>query len=211
MEQVTEDLFTVADAPKLEVENENGRVDVEVGADDTVHVRSTLSDPSTIDYRVQQDGDVVRVVAKGVSKGGLLSFMRRSGEVAISVAVPRRTDVAAGTVNGDVVLQGVEGSGRLSTVNGKLVMSDVKGDFEGSTVNGGISFSGEMAPGSKNEFSTVNGGVKVRLQGGTRVKMDASTVNGSVSVTPPEEPPTANGEEEARLDVATVNGSVTVA
>ena len=229
MPEVMEDSFAVHDKPRLVVANEIGDVLVSSGPDGVVSIQATIEPAGTIDYKVRQDGGTISVEAKRKKSGGLLqkTFGPR-GRADISVEVPRRVAAEIATVLGDVRLRDVEGSGKLATVNGKLVvdrvqgdfecsvvngslvMDDVTGSFQASTVNGGISFAGEMAPGSKNGFETVNGQVRVKLRTGTRVNVSATTVNGGFSNKPPDTAGGVQTAEPAELSVSTVNGSVTV-
>jgi DUF4097 and DUF4098 domain-containing protein YvlB len=226
MPEIVEDSFAVQDEPRLVVDIEAGDVVVSPGPEQVVRIRASMERPETVDYKVRQDGGTIFVEAKRKKTGGLLpKVFGPQGRSDISVTVPRRVETRLGTVRGDVRLRDTVGSGKLSTVNGKLLVENAEGDFEcsvvngklemdnvtgafkASTVNGRISFTGDLAPGSKNSFSTVNGDVRVRLGGLVKVNVKATTVNGSFSSEPPDVAP---GTQAAELSVSTVNGSVAV-
>ena len=212
--QLRDDSFSVGPAPKLEVDNENGRIVVNAGADGTIRVQASVRKAPRVEYNVSQSGNTVMVEAytKAVITGP-------EGSSDITVTVPRDTSVELKTENGNVELWRTIGSGTLATTNGEVVMVGVVGEFDASTVNGDITFDGAFVPGGDNEFSIVNGSAILSLQREPNLNIDASTTTGSVRVRLQTLQATIDkdthvvgtvGDGEADLKIRSVNGTITV-
>lgn len=212
--QLRDDSFSVGPTPKLEVDNENGRIIVNAGADGTIRVQAAVKRAQRVDYTVSQTGNTVTVMArtKAVITG-------TEGSSDITVTVPSDTSVELKTENGNVELWQTTGSGTLATTNGEVFMVGVVGEFDATTVNGDITFDGLLVPGGDSEFNLVNGDAILRLQGEPSLNIDSSTDTGSVRVRLQTLEATIDkdthvvgtvGDGEADLTIHTVNGTITV-
>jgi len=168
--ETREDRFTVAGSVRLVVDSQNGRIEVEAGPDDEVHVQATLRGADRLEYEVRQEGDTITVTSRKTRRV-LFGFGPGTDLV---ITVPTNTVVDLDTSNGRIELTGIRGSGSLDTSNGKIVLKDIVGDYVGDTSNGSITIAG--MEGSA-RLSTSNGGVDIRDVIG---EFDIETSNGRI-------------------------------
>jgi hypothetical protein len=217
------------------------QVDAEkkVRADDEAEARKILGQ---IRIDVQAGPSAVRIETKMPKREDrgfwdMLTGNNRSVGVSYRVKVPRGAIVETDNVNGNILLTGTRGTGRLETVNGNikiegtggaLVLESTNGNIEvtraegavkASTTNGNIETELTRLAADKDlGFSTTNGGVTVRLPRDARLAVDAATTNGSIDSafevdggqsTRKRLTGTINGGG-ARLHIRTTNGSVDI-
>jgi hypothetical protein len=117
-------------------------------------------------------------------------------EYDIEVRVPRGASVEVSTVNdGDVTVEGVNGSFDLKNVNGAVHLVDAGGSGSINTVNGDVEATFARAPGEPSSFRTVNGELDVTfpanlsadlafrtMQGDVYTDFDVAAVNGPAEV-----------------------------
>jgi len=100
-------------------------------------------------------------------------------EVEYTLTVPRSVVIdGVDLVNGDLVIDGVEGEIDADTVNGSVVVRGGMGEIELETVNGRIEV--DLAPAAAGDVSleSVNGTVEVFVAEAAEIR--AETVNGSI-------------------------------
>jgi len=137
---VTEEVnnsFTVGPSPTLDVETENGKIDVRVGPDSEIIVEASIRGLDKLDYSAHQDGDTVTVLARRKERTSVFSFGNSPG-ADLTITVPASPRFNLRTSNGRIDLVGVRESGTLSSSNGAIVISDVLGDIAANTSNGRI-------------------------------------------------------------------------
>lgn len=189
------------------LENVNGSVTVELGAEGEVYlvaekVAKAMDEAKARDYlekmevSVNTEGNGVKVETVYPKASKSIFNMGFSGSVEYTVKVPPGTPLKLTTVNGAMTMNtpdcetscettngsvNVAAAGRLSatTVNGKIRFkaSDVD---EVSTTNGSIE--GEITSGKpgKGHVETVNGSVVLKVPSGAAFSLEAENVNGSV-------------------------------
>ena len=215
-EALRDDTFTVGEAPRVVIKNDNGRVRCEVGDEGSVRVRAILKNPRSVKYSVDQEGGVITVEAKGKGKASLLGFFGRGGSADVVVTAPRKTALDIGTGNGAVEASGFEGTSTVKSANGGIALQDMNGGLEVSSTNGRISLGAcegdlsvrstngritvEEAKGSLNA-STVNGAVSFSGELVRGSSNELNTVNGAVEVS-------VLGEVSLKVDASCVNGGV---
>jgi DUF4097 and DUF4098 domain-containing protein YvlB len=173
--------YSVGGSPTVVVNNDNGRITVNPGADGTVRVMATLRKPDELEYEIVQDGDSISIVAKDTTSGNFR--IGTSPGADIEITAPSDTSVQLRTSNGRVEVISMHRSGTVHSSNGKIVLEDVVGDFDVTTSNGGVTvsratgtcdietsngrieFDGEIVPGGDNRMRTSNGSVEVTLRG----------------------------------------------
>ncbi len=215
-EALRDETFTVGEAPRVVVKNDNGRVRCEVGDAGSVRVAATLRHPRAVKYSIKQEGDVVTVEAKSKGKSSLLGFFGHGGSADIVVTAPRNTVLEVGTANGGIEASGFESESSVRSTNGGMTLQDMTGGLEASSTNGKITLSaceGDLA------VSSTNGRITVEEAKGS---INASTVNGAVSFSGELVPGSRNelntvngpvevqllGEVSVRVDAACVHGSL---
>lgn len=216
--------------------NINGAVRIEAGTGNTVEVRAVKrwrrGDPDEVRIEARMagsgNGDVIICALWGerasCDENGYHSNRDRSTSsrnndvsVQFTVRVPRNARVDASTVNGELVIGGVNGNIEASTVNGDVEALSNAGRVRASTVNGSILVRTTVPESDDLEYSTVNGSVTLELPANTNADVHLSTVNGRIST---DFPMTLDGSINPRriratignggprLRVSTVNGSV---
>lgn len=178
-----------------------------------------------IEIRVTRSGDRLEIdTRRPSSSNSLFSWLFGngvSGDVSYTVSVPRRTDVAVGTVNGHVEVRGVAGHVEAGTTNGGIEMEDIRGSVDAGTTNGGIRVRlAEVEAGRSMSFSTTNGRIHVTVPRSARVTLDASTTNGGIDL---DDLPAADIRTHGRrhleaeingggptIELSTTNGGITI-
>lgn len=101
---------------------------------------------------------------------------RRTVTVAMTLLVPRGTELRVSTGNGAIAVDRVAGQVQASTGNGRVRVTDTEGAVRVSTGNGDVDVTGARAP---VRVSTGNGRVTIATTDGP---VEARTGNGSIDV-----------------------------
>lgn len=216
--------------------NINGAVRIEAGTGNTVEVQAVKrwrrGDPDEVRIEARMagggNGDVIICALwgeratcdeDGYHSNRDRSVSSRNNDVSVqfTVRVPANARVDASTVNGELVIGGVNGNIEASTVNGDVEALSNAGRVRASTVNGSILVRTTVPESEDLEYSTVNGSVTLELPANINADVHLSTVNGRIST---DFPMTLDGSINPRriratignggprLRVSTVNGSV---
>ncbi|MGA8220996.1 MAG: DUF4097 family beta strand repeat-containing protein [Candidatus Acidiferrales bacterium] len=203
------------------LENVNGSVQVEGWARDEVQVEAVKTSASDAQ-------DLERVMIEVESQPGKVSVHTRypkgdGGEVAVEyhVHVPYRVLLGSiGTVNGSVLVRGVEGSGALKSVNGNVEVLNSSGRFSAKTTNGDLHLELRklLDEGGPMNIETVNGSVVLGLPSDAHANLDVTSMNGDFTS---DLPMTSTGSIQAtrayraklgpgggEISVRTVNGAI---
>jgi hypothetical protein len=165
------------------LENVNGSVHVEGWERDEVEVRAVMtarSDPHDLDrvkIEVQSQPGKVAVRTRYPEGQGV--------EVAVEYLVHVPYHVLLGsieTVNGSVLVRGVEGSGELRSVNGDVEVLASSGRFSAKTTNGNLHLElRRLLDGGPMNIETVNGSVVLGLPSDARADLKVLNMNGNFS------------------------------
>jgi hypothetical protein len=204
------------------LENVNGSVRVQGWERDEVEVRAvktSISDP--------RDADRVKIEV--CSQPGQVAVHTRypqgeGVEVAVEylVHVPYRVLLGSvETVNGSVMVRGVEGGGELRSVNGDVDVVDSSGRFSAKTTNGNLHLQlRQLLDGGPMNIETVNGSVILGLPSNAQADLKILSMNGDVyselPVTSTTGTPAArafraklgHGSGGGQISVRTVNGGI---
>jgi hypothetical protein len=188
--------YTLNPGGKLEVENQNGAIDISGWDQNTVDISGTkyANSPERLrDLRVEVTHAADLVTIRTIPPA---EHWGNSG-VRYSIRVPRRTELARiASSNGSIQVDSIDGSARLHTSNGPIRGNGVTGSLDMDTSNGRI------------DLTDVNGAVTARTSNGAiDLTFDAvrdvraSTSNGGISLRLPAEP-------GASLRARTSNGAI---
>jgi hypothetical protein len=192
---------TVQAGRSVYVRNLNGNVRVEAGTGDKVEVRGEKTwrrgNPDDVKITVKQvgsgNGDVLVCALwndrSSCDEDGYHSHSDgwRDGDnhndvsVEFVVTLPAGVKVDAGTVNGDVNVDGATSDVVAHTVNGSVEARSTGGAVSARTTNGDVRVSAAKLDSDHSEFSTVNGTVTVSLPASINADVDMRTVNGSLT------------------------------
>lgn len=228
---------TVASGGRVRLSNVNGdvRVGAATGGEVEIIGRYRGSGKYGEDYRVEvfETGDGVRacVVRRGDEcdengyrsrdRGRWDDDDRPRGRVDLEVRVPRGLHVSAGSVSGDVFVDGVEGEVRASAVSGDVTVERVRASsLSASSVSGDIVARVDQLTGTGDlKFSSVSGDVTAELPKDFHADLRMSTVSGDIDSS---FPITLQGRASSRrlegrignggrrLSVSTVSGDLTL-
>jgi hypothetical protein len=108
----------------------------------------------------------------------------QGAEVAVEYRIHVPTHVLLGgvnTVNGSVIVKGVEGGGELKTVNGNVEVFDSAGRFSEKTTNGNLRLElSRVLDGGPMKLETVNGSVILGLPEDVKANVNALSMNGEL-------------------------------
>ena len=189
---------------KIEVENQNGGIDISGWDQNTVEISGTkyASSPDRLkDLRVEishtQDLVAIRTIPPVEHWG--------NASVRYSIRVPRRTELARiASSNGSIHIDSIEGSARLHTSNGPIRGNGVTGSLDIETSNGRVELTDVNGPVTAR---TSNGAIDLTFDAVREVR--ASTSNGGISLRLPSAPSaglrarTSNGAIHSDFDVTT--------
>ncbi len=202
------------------LENVNGSVQVEGWDRDEVEVSAVKSsnnderDLSQVKIEVQSDSGHVAVRTR-YPKG-------QGAQVAVEyhVHVPYRVLLGSiETVNGSVVVRGVDGTGDLRSVNGNVEVLNSSGRFSAKTTNGNLHLElRRLQDGAPMRIETVNGSVILGLPADGSANLSVLSMNGDLDSDLPVtstagSPATHNfraklGTGGGDISVRTINGGV---
>jgi len=164
---------------------DNGAIRVTGWDRDSVAVVAKVQTQARTDEDAQALARQVHITASGgrIAADGPSTGRRESWSVSFDVMVPRRTDLAARTVNGPIEVGDVTGRMDLNAVNGPLSLGGVGGDVHARTVNGPlvVTLSGARWDGTGLDSETENGPVTLSIPAGYAAHLETGTVNGPMS------------------------------
>lgn len=218
--QTFEHSYPLAPGGSFLLENVNGSVQVEGWDRDEVEVEAV----KTTDFEGQ---DLERVKIDVDSAPGHVSVHTRypkgeGVEVAVEyhVHVPYRVLLGCiGTVNGSVLVRGVDGGGDLHSVNGNVEVLNSAGRFSAKTTNGDLRLElRQVLDGAPMNLETVNGSVVLGLPSDAKANLRVLSMNGefhselpvtsTVAATPASAFRGKLGIGGGEISVRTINGGV---
>ncbi|MGH9781391.1 MAG: DUF4097 family beta strand repeat-containing protein [Candidatus Acidiferrales bacterium] len=160
--------------------NVNGSVQVDGWDRNQVEVRAVKTalhnseDLDRVQISVQSDGEHMDVSTHYPEGSGV--------EVTVEyhIRVPYRVQLAnVDTVNGDVHVRGVSGTGTLDSINGSVEVLDSDGRFNARTTNGDVRLELKRLPqGGPIQLATVNGSVVLSLPPDANAEINVANRNG---------------------------------
>ncbi|HEV3470555.1 MAG TPA: hypothetical protein VG148_14625 [Pyrinomonadaceae bacterium] len=174
---------------RVEVRGINGPVEVNTAETDTADVRVTYSGGGPEDGpRVVVEHRPAELVVRGEGRGGdFWRWLRGGGDtrVAVTLTVPRRSEVAAKGVNGPVEVGEVEGPVTVTGVNGRVDVAPAGGRTEVSGVNGNVKLAVTRISSEGLDVKGVNGNVEVFLRSSLDADLEVRGNNGQVTLNVP--------------------------
>ena len=166
----------------FQLDNVNGSVRVEGWDREEVEV-------SAVKVAKDESSDLSQVQIDMESKPGTVAVRTlyakgQGAEVAVEyhIHVPYRVLLGSvNTVNGSVIVKGVEGGGELKTVNGNVEVFDSAGRFSEKTTNGNLRLElSKVLDGGPMKLETVNGSVILGLPQDVKANVNALSMNGEL-------------------------------
>lgn len=220
--------YSLKSGGRLEIVNQNGSIHASASTSADVEVIAVREVRASTDQAAQEllrkfeirDEVAPDRVSIHVPEGERGRGQGRSRiTINYDVRIPPGLDVLLRTQNGEVRLEGLQGTFTASTTNGGITGSRLSGRIDGSTVNGGVNVSLESIAGDS-RFSAVNGGVRMNVGPGVNAELDATVVNGGVRISDdvtfaadertPQRVEGRIGSGGPRIVVHVTNGGITV-
>lgn len=187
------------------VENRNGSIEVRAWDGDSVHVLAEIEvkagslreakraiKDTGIDVESQEGDILISADYPEQSDGWHFWDWVFGRNVQVNVRfildVPKTASLEVKTVNGKVLVDGLQGPIDAHTTNGRIDIRNVGGEINAVTVNGSISARLIKLDMDRSvSLRTTNGSVRIGLPVDVHAEVRASTVNGSVSTDYPME------------------------
>jgi hypothetical protein len=165
------------------LDNVNGSVQVDGWDRNEVEVsavKTSQNDQREVELvKIEVDSTPGKIVVHTLYPKG------EGAEVAVEyhVHVPYRVLLGSvETVNGSVIVRGVDGSGALRSVNGNVEVTNSTGRFSEKTTNGNVRLElRQLADGGPMNLETVNGSVVLGLPTTARADLKVLSMNGDVT------------------------------
>jgi len=202
------------------LDNVNGSVHVDGWDRDEVEVSAVKTSQND-----QREVELVKIEVDSTPDKIVVHTRYPTGEgaevaVEYHVHVPYRILLGSvETVNGSVIVRGVDGSGALRSVNGNVEVTNSTGRFSEKTTNGNVRLElRQLADGGPMNLETVNGSVVLGLPTSARANLKVLSMNGDVTsdlpVTSAAGAPGARAYQAkmgiggGQISVRTINGGV---
>lgn len=167
-ERVEETRSVTADA-RINIQAVAHRVHVEAWDRNEMHLTGTI-DPRSQELEVSGSAESLRIEIR--QEGSTRSSYRGT----LEIRVPRGARLSAGSVSGDVEVEGVAGSVRVGTVSGDLRVTGSPSLVQVNSISGTIRLD---ATSDDIELNTVSGAATVQRAGR---RLEANTVSGALEV-----------------------------
>ncbi|MGB7023359.1 MAG: DUF4097 family beta strand repeat-containing protein [Candidatus Acidiferrales bacterium] len=178
--QVFDHTYPLQPGGLFSLANINGSVRVDGWDRNQVEVRAVKTalhnsaDLDRVQISVESDGERMAVSTHYPQGSGV--------EVTVEyhVSVPYHVQLAnVDTVNGDVHVRGVSGTGTLDSINGSVEVLDSDGRFNARTTNGDVRLElKRLAQGDPIQLATVNGSVVLSLPADADAEINVANRNG---------------------------------
>lgn len=189
--QKVNEKLDVSDDVLVDIEHQNGRVEIKGWDKDQVEVTGELSDKAE-EFIFEKRGSRV-VIEVRMPKRSSWNWKDSENGDDLVIRVPMKSRVDYSSINGDVIASDLENGGSFETVNGEIDVQNASGRLSFESVNGGIETENLMGDIS---FESVNGGIKDRGSRGDDIRYES--VNGDIYVK----------SSIKEIKVETVNGSI---
>lgn len=195
--------FEVSSNPTVSVQSFNGRIEVHVGADDTVQADVIKLGVGITSAKATEDLDNTLVTFEQEGNDVTITAVRRESDkvsnsgASVVLTVPANSTLNLTTSNGKVDVTNVTGNLQINTSNGHVTIVGASGQFHiesnngdinldarnslvyAHTNNGHITFSGTLADGP-HTFETSNGDISLTLPADASFMVNANAANGEV-------------------------------
>jgi len=192
-ESVTEEwthTYPLAAGGEIDIDNTNGRVEVEAVDGATVEVRAekiakgaTESAARELLPRITITEDI-KPDRVGIATGKMSGIMiGASFEVRYHVKAPKAATLKVSNTNGSITISAMSGNVVAHGTNGGVTGKALTGGVDASVVNGAVNIDVASVGSQKISLHTTNGGVTLALPDDAKGDVQATCVNGGISVT----------------------------
>ncbi|MCA1614229.1 MAG: hypothetical protein LC800_08835 [Acidobacteria bacterium] len=192
-ERVINDSYKLSAGASVEVTSIHGDVRIVTVDGDTaeVHIVTDASDSRDLErHKIKVEGSGDRLVVRGEnnSGGGFWRWIAgRSGRVShrVELRVPRRVELRASGIHGDLTVGALEGTLKLSGVHGTVEVARAAGQVSLAGIHGNVTVGLTNLSGDGVRVSGVHGQIEFRLASDLNADVSVSGLHGSVNVENP--------------------------
>lgn len=224
--------YQIAANGRVDIDNTNGKIEVEPSTGTTVDVvaikkvrgaddNAAKAALNNITIAEDVSPSHVKIQTKyATGSGGFHLFGGGNGQVEYHVKVPASVELHVGNTNGDVTVDGVQGSVFAETTNGGIDARNVAGKIDAETTNGGVDVEVAHVSDSGITLGCTNGHVSLTLPKDAKATISARVTNGGIDTG--NLPIEASGDNTRRrfngrlngggpkIELETTNGAVTI-
>jgi hypothetical protein len=153
-----------------------GAADVRIEA---VETRDGIAICTIYPQRAGRDGRRVDADGNGPCRGNNGNIDGDDAAIDFTVRVPAGVKLAANTVSGDIVAEGLRSPVEAASVSGDVRVA-TSGPARASTVSGDVTAAFGQTDGDEMEFASVSGDVTLRLAGNVGAEVEAQTLSGEI-------------------------------
>jgi hypothetical protein len=183
--------FKLAPGARVQVRGINGPVRIEANDSDSAEVyvkreardRSDLELHKVIIENTPDEGFVLR--GEKIDGPEWWKFWEGEVRMEVTLKIPRRSELAAKGVNGDLTVGQFDGAVRVSGVNGRVEIGRSTGKTEISGVNGGVMLGVAKLAGDGLTVKGINGGVEIRVADSLNADLEVRGLNGGIEASLP--------------------------
>jgi hypothetical protein len=178
--------YPLADGGRVEIDNVNGKIEVEAWDENTVDVRAERIGKGTTPDGAKRALERVEAITPAQVRletkvARATSWLGGGAEVRYVVKVPAGAEIDVETVNGGIDVSGVRGPVTAETTNGGVTARRIGGPIDASTTNGGVDVDVDEVAERGIELGCTNGGINLRLPRDSKATLDARITNGGIS------------------------------
>lgn len=176
---VTKSSTPVTGDRTLDVQSENGAIDVQVWDSSEVEVEATIR--ATTQERLEKTNVITKVEGSSIVVSVQWPDGKRLGSegASLSIRVPKCKGSVLKTSNGAIKAAGRLGPGKFHSSNGAITVTDIDGALDVSSSNGAINVTGAHA---QVNAKTSNGKITIALADDAKGPVNLASSNGSVTL-----------------------------
>jgi hypothetical protein len=106
----------------------------------------------------------------------------REYTIVYHMRVPINWNLTISNVNGDIVVDALQGNGQLDVVNGQVRVRDMIGNLDAKTTNGNVDVQMQLPLSGQCKLGTVNGTIDLTVPPITSAQFNAVLVSGKISL-----------------------------
>lgn len=183
--------YQLAPDGRIEIDNTNGKIEVEPSTGNTVdvvaikkaHGADDAAAKAALD-RITIAEDVspsqIKIETKQPSNNGGFHLLSGGSSVEYHVKVPVGAEVHATTTNGGIDISGLQGTVVAETTNGGIGGHDIGGSIRAETTNGAVDVDVTRVAEGGISLSCTNGGVGLKLPHDAKADISAHVTNGGI-------------------------------
>ena len=215
--------FELKPGARLEVQDINGKVEIQTSETKTaeVYVRRAADSPNSLQRReitIEQTADGLLVRARTTHLGFWDHLFGRNPKEEVMIKAPRRIALSLKGINGPVTTGDIDGPLEAKAINGRVELGAASQYAELGSINGNIVIGLKQLGDRGASIKGVNGGIELRLANGLNADLTARGMNGNVrsdipEVTVDKEEPGSRysariGSGGAPITISGINGNV---